>query len=80
MPQNPKQKKPHHPPNKRNRKARARCPICNAKVVSEDVNNDKLYPFCSTRCKNVDLKHWFDGDYCISRDITPEDLEQNEEE
>jgi hypothetical protein len=35
-----------------------------------------LYPFCSTRCKNVDLNRWLSGSYAIpvteeEENITP---------
>lgn len=81
MSPNPKQKKnPTRPPTERPQNSSARCPICDAKVVSEGIKNDKLFPFCSSRCKYADLKRWFDGDYCISREITPDDLDETEEE
>lgn len=28
------------------------------------------FPFCSRKCKLVDLSRWFDGDYVISQPIT----------
>ena len=33
-----------------------------------------LYPFCSDRCKLVDLGKWLRGDYFIERPLTDEDL------
>ena len=33
-------------------------------------------PFCSQRCKLVDLGRWLDGTYQISEPAKPEDLEQ----
>jgi endogenous inhibitor of DNA gyrase (YacG/DUF329 family) len=35
----------------------SKCPVCK-RVASEDVK-----PFCSTRCKEVDLGRWFTGAY-----------------
>lgn len=33
------------------------CPIC-------QKESDKKYrPFCSKRCADIDLGHWFDGTY-----------------
>jgi len=29
-------------------------------------------PFCSERCRLVDLGHWFDGNYRISEPLRPE--------
>ena len=80
LPRANQKKNPSRPRTERPRKSRTRCPICDVKVVSDDIKKDNLFPFCSPRCKNIDLKRWFNGDYCISRDITPEDLENSEEE
>jgi endogenous inhibitor of DNA gyrase (YacG/DUF329 family) len=41
-----------------------RCPICK-KPVSPDI---KTFPFCSERCRLVDLGNWLDGKYQIERD------------
>jgi uncharacterized protein len=43
------------------------CPICN-KAAAE--NNDPIapnhwFPFCSERCKLIDLGRWLDGKYQI---------------
>lgn len=32
----------------------------------------KLYPFCSDRCKLVDLGRWFNGEYSIETPLDPE--------
>ena len=32
-----------------------------------------LYPFCSDRCKMVDLGNWLLGKYAIERDVSDED-------
>lgn len=47
------------------------CPSCGA-TVAGDVGT---YPFCSTRCRDVDLGKWFKGEYMISRDIKDSDLD-----
>jgi endogenous inhibitor of DNA gyrase (YacG/DUF329 family) len=39
------------------------CPICNAQVLPRARN--KAHPFCSTRCKLVDLGKWLDEEYRI---------------
>ena len=38
-----------------------KCPICH-KVVLEN----KYRPFCSKRCADIDLGHWFDGSYAVA--------------
>ncbi len=40
-----------------------RCPICR-KVFSADDPNAAL-PFCSTRCKTIDLGKWLGEEYSI---------------
>lgn len=39
------------------------CPIC-----KKLTDNEKYRPFCSKRCADVDLGHWFNGDYTIAAD------------
>jgi endogenous inhibitor of DNA gyrase (YacG/DUF329 family) len=36
-----------------------------------------LYPFCSERCRMVDLGKWFNEQYSIDRDLTVEDLPED---
>jgi endogenous inhibitor of DNA gyrase (YacG/DUF329 family) len=36
-----------------------RCPICGKPA------NDATRPFCSSRCRDVDLNRWFSGRYVI---------------
>lgn len=52
------------------------CPTCN-KVFAVSRKEDALYrPFCSERCKLVDLGRWLDGTYIVSEPAKPDDLEQ----
>jgi endogenous inhibitor of DNA gyrase (YacG/DUF329 family) len=32
-------------------------------------------PFCSPRCKSIDLGSWLDGSYRMSRNLEEEDLD-----
>lgn len=34
------------------------------------------FPFCSERCRLIDLGKWFDEDFKIAREIEQSDLEQ----
>ena len=47
-----------------------RCPTCRTIVLagSED------FPFCSDRCRRIDLGKWASGDYKISTPIQDPDL------
>ena len=43
------------------------CPICNKLVEESKVPQPQpAYPFCSERCKLLDLGRWLDGGYQIS--------------
>jgi endogenous inhibitor of DNA gyrase (YacG/DUF329 family) len=48
-----------------------KCPICK-KEVSPD---DPFFPFCSERCKIIDLGNWASEKYVISTPVQAEDLE-----
>jgi hypothetical protein len=49
-----------------------RCPTCR-KLVTRD---DEYFPFCSDRCRLIDLGKWASGEYRISSPILdPEVLE-----
>jgi len=54
-----------------------RCPTCRALVLRDNEN----FPFCSDRCRLIDLGKWASGGYVISTAITdPEQLENIAEE
>lgn len=49
---------------------RPRCPICKKPAASP---NEDCFPFCSDRCRLIDLGRWMDGSYMTSRPIDPTD-------
>lgn len=54
-----------------------RCPTCNTLVTKQD----EYFPFCSDRCRLIDLGKWASGGYRISSPILdPEVLEGLNEE
>ncbi|WP_437187894.1 DNA gyrase inhibitor YacG [Planctomicrobium sp. SH668] len=53
---------------------RLTCPICEKELPLEVTSESALFPFCTMRCKQVDLHRWFSGDYAIKEDLTPEKL------
>ena len=65
----------------RKRATKVRCPICKKELKLTDANS----PFCSDRCRLIDLGKWASGGYVISspvtdaeegiNDTTPEDPE-----
>ena len=46
------------------------CPICRKEVPLDSPN----VPFCSDRCRLIDLGKWASGDYKISSPVFDEDL------
>ena len=44
------------------------CPICEEQVETPDLTADKYFPFCSRRCKLLDLGKWFAGEYSLERE------------
>lgn len=61
------------------------CPICHKPIPADLLAPDpqqpdqpvgrKLLPFCSARCRQVDLLRWFDGKYAIVEPLAPELLD-----
>lgn len=49
-----------------------KCPICGRPTV------DKMRPFCSKRCADVDLARWLNGSYAVPAG-DPEDLDELEQ-
>jgi hypothetical protein len=39
------------------------CPVCDEPVAPRDEND--AFPFCSKRCREVDLGRWLDEQYSI---------------
>ena len=53
-----------------------KCPSCGRKG---DWFNTDFGPFCSKRCRLVDLGKWFEGENKISEPLRPEHFEGFEE-
>ena len=59
-----------------------KCPICE-KVIPSVSSTDKgefrinaaYFPFCSERCRLIDLGAWLDGDYRVSPEIQAAETE-----
>jgi endogenous inhibitor of DNA gyrase (YacG/DUF329 family) len=54
------------------------CPICH-RVLEDAPENHSFRPFCSQRCKLVDLDNWLNERYRISRPITPTDVDGDDQ-
>lgn len=52
------------------------CPICAKPVALDDAVQSMTFPFCSERCRQVDLLRWSKGEYRIVDPLDPRQLEQ----
>jgi endogenous inhibitor of DNA gyrase (YacG/DUF329 family) len=60
----------------RKRVISVRCPTCRRLVLQKQSD----FPFCSERCRLIDLGKWASGGYVISTPITdPEQFEATQE-
>ena len=50
--------------------AQRACPTCGTEVEWTPAN--RFRPFCSERCKNVDLGAWASGSYAIPEEVPSE--------
>ncbi len=46
--------------------------MCHAALTTRD----EFFPFCSARCKKVDLLNWLEGRYNLPRELAPEEIDQ----
>jgi len=53
-----------------------RCPIC--KKIVEDKNRPATVPFCSERCKLIDLGRWLSGKYQVPAETSPDQPDADE--
>lgn len=62
----------------RKRFLKLRCPSCKTLVK----NTDPDFPFCSERCRLIDLGKWASGAYVVSSPLrdTSETLEEEQED
>ncbi len=58
----------------------ALCPICRKPAASRADNQS--FPFCSPRCKTVDLGKWLNEDYRVPVEEDPDEVpfQENPEE
>jgi uncharacterized protein len=50
----------------RKRVVKLRCPICKTEVKSGEAD----FPFCSSRCRIIDLGKWASGGYVIKSPVS----------
>ncbi len=60
----------------------ATCPICGRRMQSEQATDWPKFPFCSPRCKTIDLGRWLSESYGFTKpsESSREPDEMDEEE
>jgi endogenous inhibitor of DNA gyrase (YacG/DUF329 family) len=58
----------------KNSKKLLACPTCKKETEKQD---NKYFPFCSERCKLIDLGSWLDGKYILPENESPSRDEEN---
>jgi len=56
-----------------------RCPVCNKVVQGSIQKHSKeaiFFPFCSKRCKFVDLGEWLDSEYKLVSELQSQDSDE----
>lgn len=46
--------------------ARMPCPTCGAEVIMAPEQRPASFPFCSPRCRTIDLGAWANGSYTVA--------------
>lgn len=50
------------------------CAVCDTELPASAASDSPLFPFCSRRCKLIDLYRWTEGKYAIVEPLTLEQL------
>jgi endogenous inhibitor of DNA gyrase (YacG/DUF329 family) len=50
---------------------RVRCPICAKSFEIAKLDDLPSFPFCSDRCRLIDLGRWIDGAYTVPAESSP---------
>lgn len=53
-----------------------RCPICKKAIANVQ---EPAFPFCSDKCRLLDLGNWLDGKYTTSRPLDPSDEQTDQQ-
>jgi uncharacterized protein len=56
------------------------CPICSKVISREPIAKTAVFPFCSERCRQVDLLRWSRGEYVIVEPLDTEQLDREAHE
>ncbi len=56
------------------------CPICATPLRGENPTKSPDFPFCSQRCRTIDLGRWLDQRYSVPADDAEETADEAERE
>ena len=59
---------------------RVRCPICSRALEITRIDDLPSFPFCSDRCRLIDLGRWIDSDYVIPGSVVAPDQPPTDDE
>ncbi len=51
------------------------CAVCKSSLA--EAGSSRQGPFCSPRCRTIDLGKWLGGEYVVSRPLAPEDADDD---
>jgi len=51
------------------------CPICKKELIASGAPPE-FFPFCSQRCRDVDLYRWSLGKYAIVESVDPDQIDK----
>jgi endogenous inhibitor of DNA gyrase (YacG/DUF329 family) len=54
------------------------CPICKIKLSASAATESSDFPFCSERCRQVDLLRWSDGKYAIVEPLSDDAIAEKQ--
>lgn len=54
---------------------RQQCPVCRSALPDDPERARRFLPFCSHRCRSIDLLRWSKGQYAITEQLTEEEAE-----
>ncbi len=59
---------------------RVQCPICDQVMQGQSQSEWPQFPFCSQRCKTIDLGRWLDQAYRIKAEDAEEERTDSDED
>lgn len=50
------------------------CPICGTELEIDAASQSPLFPFCSDRCRLIDIYRWSEGKYAVVEPLDPNEI------